>query len=230
MQGLIIMIKIIMNLLIYLFKDYIDDKYMTSDIKLNCRIGLIDSLLGYGQENYKNESYWNARENFEEVLNILNNYCEVRNRYINPPYKFTKHKLSEDLVGIAKENWKNTLNSMETSIDYLRKAKNIYNDVYNLEKYLRVTQLYYYLYKAYYESSSNRTSNLDISRKFKTDGHSFSAFNGLIGDEGIGDVNYLYNKSRNIDNLESQIGKKRNNIANLNYELNSINNNDKRKK
>lgn len=210
---------------INLFKEYIDDKYMTRDIKLDCRIGLIDSLSKYGQENCKNESYWNAKENFEEILNILNNYCEVRNKYVNPPYKFTKHNLSKALVGIAKENWKNNLNSMETSIDYLRKAKNISSDVYNLEKYLRVTQLYYYLYKASYESSSNRTYNLDMARKFKTDGNSFSAFNGLIGDEGIGDVNYLYNKSRNIDNLESQIGQKRNNISNLNYELNSINNN-----
>ena len=32
---------------------------------------------------------------------------------------------------------------------------------------LRFCQLYYYLYKAYYESKSNPTSNLDKARKFK---------------------------------------------------------------
>ena len=83
---------------INLFKEYIDDKYMTSDIKLDCRLGLIDSLLKYGQENYENESYWNAKENFEEVLNIFNNYSQVRNKYVNPPIKFTKNKLGEALV------------------------------------------------------------------------------------------------------------------------------------
>ena len=133
-------------------------------------------------------------------------------------------KLNDTLIEIAKENWSNNITSMETAMDYLRKAKNLYNVSSIEDFYLRAIKLYYYCYKAYYESSSNRTSNLDMARKYQKDG-SFSAYNGIFSNTGIDDVNYLYNKSRNIDNLESQIGQKRNNISNLNYELNSINNN-----
>ena len=207
---------------INLFKEYIDDKYMTSDIKLDCQIELVNNLKRYGDENKKNKSYWNAKENYEEALNYLNSNWKVRNKYSDINY--IKMKLSGTLIELAKENWSNNITSMETAMDYLRKAKNLYNVSSIEDFYLRAIKLYYYCYKACYESSSNRTSNLDMARKFQKDG-SFSAFNGIFSNCGIDDVNYLYNKSRNIDNLESQIGQKRNNISNLNYELNSINNN-----
>lgn len=206
---------------INLFKEYIDDKYMTSDIKLDCQIELVNNLRRYGDENKKNKSYWNAKENYEEALNYLNSNWKVRNKYSGINY--IKMKLSDTLIELAKENWSNNITTMETAMDYLNKAKNLYNNSIIEDFYLRAIKLYYYCYKAYYESSSNRTSNLDMARKYQKDG-SFSADN-IFSNSGIDDVNYLYNKSRNIDNLESQIGQKRNNISNLNYELNSINNN-----
>jgi predicted nucleic acid-binding Zn-ribbon protein len=71
-------------------------------------------------------------------------------------------------------------------------------------------ELYYYLYKAYYESNSNRISNLENAKKFEE--------NGI-------NVTDLYNKSKHISDLEYDISIKQSNISNLNYELNSINNN-----
>ena len=47
----------------------------------------------------------------------------------------------------------------------------------------------------------------------------------FFNNKGIYDVTNYYNKSKNVDDLEDQIEQKRNNISNLNYELNSINNN-----
>ena len=53
------------------FKEYINDEYMTSDIKLDCRVQLVRSLVGYGIEQFDNEYYSNACEYLEEALNIL---------------------------------------------------------------------------------------------------------------------------------------------------------------
>ena len=50
---------------------------------------------------------------------------------------------------------------METSIEYFKKAS--YYNVGSSKDY----ELYYYLYKAYYESESNRSVNLDMARKFE---------------------------------------------------------------
>ena len=47
----------------------------------------------------------------------------------------------------------------------------------------------------------------------------------FFNDNGIYDATNYYNKSKNVDELAYQIEQKRNDISNLNYELNSINNN-----
>ena len=197
---------------------------MTNQIKIFCRSGLVDSLYEYGCDLYKKESYSSAKENFEEALNILNSYYEVRDWYGNGIDKI-KRKLGETLFKIAEEKWHNNINDMETAIDYLRQAKNLFDYLNDYRDYLSAAQIYYYLYKAYNESISNRTSNLDMARKCDYDPRTFFHYRGVFRTDGIGDINYLYNKSKSIDNIESQIGKKRSNMSNLNYELNSINNN-----
>ena len=199
------------------FKEYINDEYMTSDIKLDCRVQLVRSLVRYGIEQFNNEYYSNACEYLEEALNILNSYWQVKKRYGN--FNSLKNKIGDAYVKIAKQHWSyhNTF-SMETAFNYFRKAinydygKGIFSDY----------QLYYYLYKAYYESKSNRTSNLDMAKKF---GDSMIIFEGntkYFNDYVIAEC---YNKSVNIDNLQNTISQKENDIINLNYELNSVVNN-----
>jgi DNA repair exonuclease SbcCD ATPase subunit len=202
-----------------LFKEYIDDKYMTSNIKSDCKYKLFLSLNHYGDENYDNENYFDAKDNLEEALNFLNSNWQIKNRcygYLS----CIKLKLGKTYEKIAIQKWSDyNIYSMEDSLDYLRKANN-YRDEKML---LRVTQLYYYLYKAYNESKSNRTSNLDMARKNKIENTTCSVSG--FSDYYRGNVHDLYDKSRRIDELENQIWQKRNKISNLNYELNSIMNN-----
>ena len=73
-----------------------------------------------------------------------------------------KKKLGETYYEIAKEKWSNyDTNFMETSIGYFKNAS--YYNVGSSRGY----ELYYYLYKAFYESKYNRTANLDMARKFE---------------------------------------------------------------
>ena len=51
-------------------------------------------------------------------------------------------KLSDTLIELAKENWSNNITTMETAMDYLRKAKNLYNDSNIEDFYLRAIKLY----------------------------------------------------------------------------------------
>jgi len=198
-----------------LFKEYIDDKYMTSNIKSDCKYKLFLSLNHYGDENYDNENYFDAKDNLEEALNFLNSNWQIKNRcygYLS----CIKLKLGRTYEKIAIQKWSDyNIYSMEDSLDYLRKANN-YRDEKML---LRVTQLYYYLYKAYNESKSNRTSNLDMARKNKLDENCTCSISGF-SDYYKGNVHDLYDKSRRIDELENQIWQKKNKISNLNYELN----------
>ena len=98
-----------------------------------------------------------------------------------------KKKLGETYYEIAKEKWSNyDTYPIETSIEYFKKAS-----YYNFGS-SRDYELYYYLSKAYYESKSNRTANLDMSRKFED-----NRCNGKIyffNDKGINDVTNYYNK------------------------------------
>ena len=105
---------------------------------------------------------------------------------------------------LAREYWNNNgIYYMEKSIDYLNKSKNL-NRILSIQKNL---ELYYYLYKAYYESNSYRISNLENAKKFE---------------ENEINVTNLYNKSKHISDLEYDISIKQSIISNLNYELNSI--------
>ena len=189
------------------FKEYIDDEYMTNDIKLECKVKLVNSLLFYGEE-YTGEDYYNADiaiPYFEEALNIINSYWQVKNKfcYLNR----LKNKLAKSYEHIAKNKWTNyNISSMESAIDYLKKVDNL-NVSCSLRKKF---ELYYYLYKAYNESKSYRTSNLDKARKFE--------------ESGI-NVSDIYYKSRHINDLLNVIEQKQNNIRNLNYELNTVINN-----
>ena len=190
------------------FKEYIDDEYMTNDIKLECRVKLANSLLFNGEEYVNYHDYYNADlaiPYFEEALNIINSYWQVKNKfcYLNR----LKTKLAKSYEHIAKNKWSNyDINSMESTIDYLKKVENLNVGCLLIKNF----KLYYYLYKAYNESKSYRTSNLDMARKFEE--------NGI-------NVSDIYYKSRHINDLQNSIEQKQNNIRNLNYELNSVNNN-----
>lgn len=47
------------------FKEYIDDKYMTSNIKSDCKYKLLLSLSQCGEENYDNYNYFDAKDYLE---------------------------------------------------------------------------------------------------------------------------------------------------------------------
>ncbi len=106
------------------FKEYIDYEYMTNDIKLECRVKLANSLIFYGEEFVNHDDYYNADiaiSYFEEALNIINSYWQVKNKfcYLNR----LKNKLTKSYEYIAKGKWSNyDINSMESTIDYLKKV------------------------------------------------------------------------------------------------------------
>ena len=173
------------------------------DWKKDCRELLLVCLYDLGIHEYKDKNYSYSLQLLEEALKIkrkwFNEYADV---YYNVNYW-----LSKVYEKLAKEYWNNNdIYYMEKSIDYLNKSKNL-NRPLSIQKNL---ELYYYLYKAYYESNSYRISNLENAKKFEE--------NGI-------NVTDLYNKSKHISDLEYDISIKQNNISNLNYELNSINNN-----
>ena len=198
------------------FKEYINNEYMTSEIKLDCRIKLVYSLQKYGIEEYNNQYYSNACEYLEEALNILNSYYQVKRRFSDYEIKNIKEKIRDSYVEIAKQNWNNyNISSMETAINYFKKANNYIN--YYFGNY----QLYYYLYKAYYESKSYRTWNLCQAKQYEDKRPNIV----FLHNTGIYDVTKYYNKSVRIDNLPNTISQKENDIRNLNYELNSVVNN-----
>lgn len=199
------------------FKEYINDEYMTSDIKLDCRIKLVKSLENYGTEQYNYENYSNACEYFEEALNIINSYWQVKKEICD---KDIKMKISSSYFRLTKQNWNHyNINSMETALNYFRKAYNYDNSWYRI---LGDYELYYYLYKAYHEDKSNRTSHLSNAKQF---GEYMTVFKGNIPLNDKYCITVCYGISLNIDNLHNSISQKENDIRNLNYELNSIVNN-----
>ena len=200
------------------FKEYINDEYMTSDIKLDCRIKLVKSLENYGIEQYNYENYSNACEYFEEALNIINSYWQVKKEVDDTDIK---KKISSSYFRLSKQNWNYyNINSMETALNYLRKAYNYDNNFWY--RILRDYELYYYLYKAYHETKSNRTSNLFNAKQL---GEQMTVFEGNTPINDKFCITVCYGISLNIDNLQNSISQKENDIRNLNYELNSVLNN-----
>jgi hypothetical protein len=146
---------------INLFKECLNNEYITNDVKADCRCLLVYSLYYYGEERYNSKCYHDAKDSFEEALKILNENYKARDRFASKINDLKKY-LGNSYYEIAKIKWNDyNTNYMEESIEYFKKACS-YN-VGNPKDY----QLYYYLYKAYYESKSNRTSNLDMARKFE---------------------------------------------------------------
>ena len=145
----------------HLFGECLDKKYITNDIKTDCRYKIVFSLYFYGGEKFENKSYWDAKEYFEEVLKFLNENWKVKD-WFGSRINDLKKKLGETYYEIAKEKWSNyDTYPIETSIEYFKKAS--YYNVGSSRGY----ELYYYLYKAFYESKYNRTANLDMARKFE---------------------------------------------------------------
>ena len=64
-----------------LFKECLDNKYITNDIKSDCRYQLVFLLYFYGGEKFENESYWDAKEYFEEVFKILNGNWKIKDKF-----------------------------------------------------------------------------------------------------------------------------------------------------
>ena len=151
--------------------------------------------------NIVNYSY--ALELFEEALNIKRH--ELVSRYTLTLQGHITSYLSLIYEKLAKKNWDNYNTScMETSIEFLKKSKNLNRSLPIQSK----LELYYYLYKAYNESSTYRTSNLENAKSFE--------------EYGI-NVNYLYDKSKHITELYNDISSKQSNISNLEQELSNIN-------
>jgi len=187
-------------------KEFMDDKYMANDKKLDFRVILVKALYKEGESDFNNGNYSSSIDLLEESLKLINSYYDyyqIKNRCgCSDSVKNTLGKAYEKF-GIQKWNNYNT-SDMEAAIDLLRKAANL--GFWVVRKNL---ELYYYLYKAYNESGSNITYYLEKAKEF--------AESGIY-------VENLYNKSRNISDLKNNIRQKEINISNLNYELNSINN------
>ena len=155
---------------------------------------MAESLLRAGEYEYNYSNYDKALEYFEDCKNLINSNWQVKNRFI----KFCSEinlwkKTNETYKQIAKNKWSyyNT-SSMEEAIDFL-KSKNC------SEQILKDYEHYYYLYKAYNESKSNRISNLNMARKL----YDPIEFNGIIYYPGF--TTHLYDKSRNEDDLQNRI-------------------------
>ena len=213
-----------------LFQEYINDEYMTNDIKLDCQVKLVSALYKRAEFLCKYENYQSASEYFEKALNIINSNWKVKNRfgYLDN----LKSKLEKIYEKLAIEKWKkydykknnyrgclffygsnisfskiceDYFSNMEAAIYYLKKAENLGKSV-PLKKNL---ELFYYLYRAHNEPESNRTYNLDRAKEF--------------AESGI-NISDLYNKSIHITSLKNCIEQKAMKISNLNSELHSINN------
>ena len=196
------------------FKECINNEYMTSDIKLDCRIKLVYSLDKNGIEQYEYKNYLDACEYLEEAINIINSYCEVRNKIGVYEQKKIRNKIGDSYIEIGKQNWNHyNTNSMEAAINYFRKANKYTNSP------VKSYELYYYLYKAYHESKSYRTWNLSKAKEFEDERPQGFIFWPCTS---IYDVTEYYNRSLRIDNLQNTIKQKENDIRNLNYELNSV--------
>ena len=192
------------------FKNCIKDNYVTSDIKTDCKCMIVRSYYYYGRDEYYDSYYSYARELFEEALNILKGNSSVRNR--TGLLSDVKDYLGMTFEKLGMDEWSNYNSSyMEKAMEYFNKAADL---GYSIKTKINNCRLYYYLYKAYNESKSYRTSNLSNAKYYQ--------------ESGI-DVSYLYEKSSHISELEQNISNINNKISNLNYELNSINNDIKNK-
>ena len=186
------------------FRECIDKEYMTDLYKRLCKINSTNCLYFLGKKEFSNNNYSNACELFEEALN--NHTFHLTSDRTQIGREAVVRELCNAYDKLAKEYWRNdNLYYMEKSLDYYNK---IHKLIYYVWPSYSQFRLYYYLYKAYNESSSSRTFNLE-----------------QVKDNKEFDVIYLYNKSKHITDLYNDISKKQNNISNLNYELNSIKNN-----
>lgn len=180
--------------------------------KLDCKVKLAISLLRAGEKEYSYSNYDKALEYFEECKNLINSNWQVKNGFnkFRTNFEDLSFFIKETCENIAKNKWSyyNT-SSMEEAI-YFLKSKNCYLPDY---------EYYYYLYKAYKESKSNRTSNLELARKIKDP---IDFINGIFYPHGF--TTHLYNKSRKVTDLQNRISQKENDIRNLKYELNSVEN------
>ena len=89
-----------------LFKKYLDSEYLTYDIKKDCKYKLVWSLYYYGKDRYENEYYYDAKDNFEEALKVLNDNWQIKNKY-GSSINNLKKELGKAYWEIAKIKWSN---------------------------------------------------------------------------------------------------------------------------
>lgn len=220
---------------IQLFEEYINDNYMTDDIKLDCQVKLVSGLYKEGDISFKYGNYKGAYEDYEKALKIINSYWQIKDRFRE--LSSLKSKFGKTCEKLAIEKWnkydykKNNFlgcdkhiningfkpfdykkyldelfTNMQIAISYLQSAEN-FGIYLPLKKNLK---LFYSLYKAYHESDySNRVFYLYKAIDFAESGINCSD---------------LYNKSEHIKVLKISIEQKIIKLTNLNRELNSINN------
>ena len=220
---------------IQLFEEYINDDYMTDDIKIDIRVKLVSALYKEGDISFKYGNYKSAREDYEKALKIINSYWQVKNRF--GELSSLKSKFGKTCEKLAIEKWnkydykKNNFlgcdyiinmhgfkqfdykkyldelfTNMQIAIAYLQTAEN-FGAYVPLKKNL---ELFYNLYRAYKESK-------DSDREF----YLYKAID--FAESGI-NCSDLYNKSEHIKVLKISIEQKTIKLKDLNRELNSINN------
>ena len=186
-------------------KEYLECKHITNEMRTDYKKLILNCIYLQGKSEYNDKNYSYALELFEEALD--KKLHGLASTYTDPSKDNITYYLSLIYEKLAKENWdNNNIYYMEKSIEYLKKSKNLNRPLSIQSKF----ELYYYLYKAYNEPSSYRTSYLENAKSFE--------------ESGINVAN-LYYKSKHISDLYNDISYKQNKISNLKYELNNINSN-----
>jgi len=202
-------------------REMLNNEYTTGDIKHDSKILLARCLYRLGKKEYNDKSFNISCDHLKEALRILPG-CE--SKFSHYEIDEIKKYLKEMYTKLAYQSWSDyNTTCMEEAIHYIRQARN-YDESYSY--CYGCFECPYYLYKAYYESDSNRTSNLENAKRFAEHRPENRSMYLLLPNYRVydTDIDYLYRKSEQIDKNKNKINNKKESISNLNYELNSLKN------
>lgn len=206
-------------------REILSHQYSTCDIKNDSKILLARCLYYLGVKEYNDKSFNISCDHFKEALPIIEGN---RSKFPSWGIDNINKYLKEIYEKFAYQTWNDyNITNMEEAIKYLNKAR-YYSKSFS---YFHSDgfECPYYLYKAYYESDSYRTSNLENAKKFAwhwNEPHPRECYVRYIDDYSLydTDIDKLYQKSKQIDENKNKINQKRASISNLNSELNSLKN------
>ena len=141
-------------------REILNNEYSTYDIKNDSRILLANCLYILGQNEYNDKSFNISCDHLKEALQIMLSY---RSKFMDYEIDNINNYLKEIYTKFAFQTWNDyNITNMEEAINYLEKARN-YSKSFSYF-YSDHFEFPYYLFKAYYESDSYRTSNLEKAK------------------------------------------------------------------